>query len=456
MQLKTYLSQLSKQTQTAIRAVIKNKATLAKTIGFVGFATAATYATFKSSGVSAYMAGAAPVKQSVPAIDMSKLRYGFYLDTFANVKIGKIASNESFKDFVEGTGLTASQIDKINNNCEGIFDVRHFRTGKEYAVLTRRKGEGADFFCYSPDLFSHLIINLKTLEVKKEAIPYETKVETASGIIESNIWNTMVDNGWSYDITDRLEDALSCAVDFHHTDEGDRFKLIYENKYVNGKPVATGNLLAAYFTDNHKEYYAIWYDDGKVKGFFDQEGRPMKKTFLKSPVRFAHISSGFNMHRLHPVLRYVKPHLGTDFAAPHGTPIMAIADGTVTEATRKGGNGIYVKIRHDDRYETQYLHMSRHAKGIRPGSRVMQGETIGYVGSTGLATGPHVCFRFWKDGTQRDFRKADLPAPQVMDKSSLPNYMKHRDEVIAKINQIPYRTAEEIQNAKPNAVVVKP
>jgi murein DD-endopeptidase MepM/ murein hydrolase activator NlpD len=455
VKLKSYLFDITQRVKQSASIAFSTRKNTAKTLGFAGFALAASIATYHTDKIASMML-AAPNTSTAPEIDYSKLRWGFLLDTFQKVTIKKIENGDAFEDFVEGTGLSAAQIHQINQNCEGIFNVRHFRTGKEYAILTKQDGKGADFFCYSPDLFSNLIINLKTFEVKKADIPYETKVEMASGIIESNIWNTMVDNGWSYDITDRLEDALNCAVDFHHTDEGDKFKFIYENKYVNGKPVATGNLLAAYYTDNDKEYYAIWYDDGKVKGFFDQEGRPMKKTFLKSPVRFAHISSGFNMRRLHPVLRYVKPHLGTDFAAPTGTPIMAVADGTVTEATRKGGNGIYVKIRHDNRYETQYLHMCRHAKGMRPGVRVMQGQTIGYVGSTGLATGPHVCFRFWKDGTQRDFRKADLPAPQVMDKNSLPDYLKFKDEVIAKIAQIPYRTAEEIQAGKTETVAVKP
>lgn len=455
MQIKKYIFQLSQRAAESIANALENKTILAKNIGFAGFALGAAYFATNSSNIGSYFGGM-PEPQSVAKIDESKLRYGFLLDTFAQAKTAKIASSESLKDFIEAADLSAAQIDKINKNCEGLFDVRHFRTGKEYMLLTRQGSNTPDYFCYAPDLFSHLIVNLKTLEVKKLDVKYETKVETASGIIESNIWNTMVDNGWSFDITDRMEDALSCSVDFHHTDEGDKFKFIYENKYVNGKPVASGNLLAAYFTDNDKEHYAIWYDNGKVKGFFDAEGRPMKKTFLKSPVRYAHISSGFNLRRFHPVLRYVKPHLGTDFAAPTGTPIMAIADGVITEATRKGGNGIYVKIRHDGKYETQYLHMCRHAKGIHPGVHVMQGQTIGYVGSTGLATGPHVCFRFWKNGEQHNFQKADLPAPQPMDKGELPAYFAFRDGVIAQIAKIPYRTAEEIAATKENVAATKP
>ena len=451
MQFNKSIIQLFNRLREKSAFIFSLKLAYVRVVGLVAFVFASGYASLHSTR----MYGAVG-NESQQQANYSSLRYGFDLDTFYQVKTDKIAANESFKDFVEGTGLSATQIDKINRNCNGIFDVRHFRTGKDFMILTREKGKGADYFCYAPDLFSHLIINLKTLEVQKKEVKFETRIESASGIIESNIWNTMVDNGWSFDITDRLEDALSCAVDFYHTDQGDKFKFIYENRYVNGKAVSTGNLLAAYFTDNEKEYYAIWYDDGKVKGFFDAEGRPMKKYFLKSPVRFSHISSGFNLRRLHPVLRYVKPHLGTDFAAPTGTPIMAVADGIVEEAARKGGNGIYVKIRHDHKYETQYLHMCRHASGIRRGVHVSQGQVIGYVGSTGLATGPHVCFRFWKNGVQCNFQKADLPAAKVMDPTSLPNYKKYRDEVIANLAKIPYRSAEEIQAAKTATMAYKP
>lgn len=455
MNFKNIFNHLSERVSQGVKALSASKKVIFKTAVAAAFVAISTYFVVENGGAASFNSGMPTTLSALPIVTPN-MRYGFNIDTFANTKVAKIASNESFADFVKGSGLTASQIDKINHNCEGLFDVRHFRTGREYMLLTRNNNTAPDFFCYSPDLFSHLVINLKTLEVNRVQLPVETRIEEASGVIESNIWNTMVDNGWNYDIIDRLEDALSCSVDFHHTDEGDKFKFIFENRYVNGKSVATGNLLAAYFTDGNKEYHAIWYDDGKIKGFFDAEGRPMKKTFLKSPVRFAHISSGFNMRRLHPVLRYVKPHLGTDFAAPTGTPIMAVADGTVSEATRRGGNGIYVKIRHDDKYETQYLHMCRHAKGIHPGTRVTQGQTIGYVGSTGLATGPHVCFRFWKNGTQCNFQKADLPAPQQMDKNSLPNYMNFKEGVIAKIKNIPYRSADELAAAKGSNNDAKP
>ena len=448
------LKSLVQVVKTKTKTFFANKINVAKAGGVSAlFAVSAYYSTNPQTAASMIGISKVPQLSELP-LKTPNMRYGFNIDTF-QVKQEKIGSNESLGNFLEEEGLGAVKIDKINKNCEGVFNVRTFRTGKEYTILKSNKPDGASYFCYSPDAYSHLVINLKTLEAQKVQLPVETRIEMSSGIVESNLWNTMEDNGWSLDIIDKLEDALKCSVDFHHINTGDKFKLIYEQHYVNGKAAGTGKLLAGYFFNGEKEYNAILYEDGaKIKGFFDEEGRPLKKTFLKSPIKFAHISSGFNLKRFHPVLRYVKPHLGTDFAASEGTPIMAVADGVVEEATRRGGNGNFVKLRHDGTYETQYLHMCRHAAGMRPGVRVMQGQVIGYVGHTGLATGPHVCFRFWKNGEQINFLKANLPFPQPMDKTALPTYLKFKDGVLAQLASIPYRSAEEVAaiNNKKSAV----
>ncbi len=444
MEIKSFLKEKLAQSKT----YLSQPANAAKTLGLTIFASASLYYS-NNPMTSASMLGLkkAPQLSEIP-LKAPNLRYGFNLDTF-QVKEAKIGSSESLKDFLEGTGLKATQIDRIDQNCKGIFDTRTFRTGKEYLVLRNQNDNSPSYFCYSPDAFSHLVVDLKTQAVNRVQLPVETRIEMSSGIVESNLWNTMEDNGWSLDIIDKLEDALKCSVDFHHINEGDKFKLIYEQNYVNGKKVSTGKLLAGYFADSDREYHAIWYENGEnLKGFFDAEGRPLKKTFLKSPLKFSHVTSRFGM-RFHPILRHMKAHLGTDFAAPTGTPIMAIADGTVEEATRRGGNGLFVKLRHDGTYETQYLHMSRIGNGMRPGVRVMQGQTIGYVGSTGLATGPHVCFRFWKNGQQVNFLKANLPAPQLMDKNSLPEYLKFKDAIVSQMASIPYQSPKTIAAANP-------
>ncbi len=174
----------------------------------------------------------------------------------------------------------------------------------------------------------------------------------------------------------------------------------------------------------------IYFDNGQHKGYYDQEGRPMKSAFLKAPLKYSRISSYYNLNRLHPILKYRRPHYGTDYAAPHGTPIMAVGDGTVSQASYTSGNGNFVKIRHAGAYETQYLHMRGFAKGIRSGARVQQGQIIGYVGSTGLATGPHVCFRFWKNGQQVNHLRLNLPNPEPLPKAAMPEFIKVRDTLL--------------------------
>jgi murein DD-endopeptidase MepM/ murein hydrolase activator NlpD len=244
-------------------------------------------------------------------------------------------------------------------------------------------------------------------------------------------------------------DVLAHYVDFYHQKQGDKFKIVYEKHLVEGKEVGTGKILAALYEREGKQFYAFNYEtQGESCKYFDIEGRPAKKAFLKSPVKFSRISSRYSLNRLHPILGYSRPHFGTDYAAAHGTPILAIADGTILEATRRGGNGNFVKMRHDGTYESQYLHMSHFAKGIKPGVRVTQGQTIGFVGSTGLATGPHCCFRFWKNGKQVDHTRLDLPTALPMKGAALEAFNVERDRFLQMLNQVNYRTQEEIYKEK--------
>jgi murein DD-endopeptidase MepM/ murein hydrolase activator NlpD len=215
-----------------------------------------------------------------------------------------------------------------------------------------------------------------------------------------------------------LSEIYAWTIDFYRIQKGDAFKVFFEEHFVEGNSIGIGRILSSSFSQGGKTVKAYYFENGEEKGYYDAEGNSLKKAFLKAPVKFSRISSGYSTKRLHPVLKTVRPHYGTDYAAPHGTPIMAVGDGTVTEARYTGGNGNYVKIRHNKSIETQYLHMSRFADGVRPGKRVSQGDIIGYVGSTGLATGPHVCFRFWKNGKQVDHRKEEMqgagPLPDAL------------------------------------------
>jgi murein DD-endopeptidase MepM/ murein hydrolase activator NlpD len=232
-----------------------------------------------------------------------------------------------------------------------------------------------------------------------------------------------------------MEDALQWSVDFHHLQKGDKFKLVYEQNMIEGQDVGVEQVYAAYYKNLDNEHFAVYYEhpDVNKKGYYDLEGRPMNKGFLKAPVKYSRISSGYNPNRFHPILKRRKPHYGTDYAAPYGTPIYAVGNGVVTKASRTRGNGNFVKIKHNDTYQTQYLHMQKFAKGITPGAQVKQGQVIGYVGSTGLATGPHVCFRFWKNGKQVNHLKLNFPPPKSLPVEDLPGFYEIRDDYLAQL-----------------------
>ncbi len=374
-------------------------------------------------------------------IETPTLRYGFVLDTF-DVAEGTIQANQTLADLLLPFNISYPTIDQLVKKSEEIFDVRHIRTGKEYAILA--KDSVAQYMIYEPNVFKYVVFDLtdstKTYVVNH---PVETKIREASGVIVSSLWQTMVDNGLSYGVTSKMEDIFAWSVDFHHVQKNDRFKLIFEEQYIDGEAVGVGAIKAAHYQDARNSYYAFYYENDKYQGFYDEKGRPMKKAFLKAPVKYSRISSAYNPRRFHPILKRVRPHLGTDYAAPYGTPIYAVGNGVVTKAGYTRGNGNYVKIKHDDVYQTQYLHMQKFARGITPGVQVKQGEVIGYVGSTGLATGPHVCFRFWKNGRQVDHRRQNLPPPEPMDEAELPKFFKVKDALKSQIDAIKWAEIQE-------------
>ncbi len=386
--------------------------------------------------------GSFPIKQPT-------LRYGFAIDTF-EVFDGQIKSGQVLADLLRPHQLDYVSIDRIARNAKGIFDVTNIRAGHPYTVFSQ-EGKGVHFI-YEPSVYEYVIFHLDG-DQKVERIKRETSrsVNAAAGVIESSLWQAMTNTGFSYELTDKMEDALQWSVDFHHLQKGDAFKLVYEEDFVEGKAAGIGRVLAASYKSGKKEYHAIYFDNGQHKGYYDEEGRPMKSAFLKAPLKYSRISSYYNLNRLHPILKYRRPHYGTDYAAPQGTPIMAVGDGTVSQASYTSGNGNFVKIKHAGSYETQYLHMRGFAKGIRPGTRVQQGQIIGYVGSTGLATGPHVCFRFWKNGQQVNHLKLNLPNPEPLPKSAMPEFIKVRDAMMAKMTEAkPASKSESGEETKGN------
>ena len=342
--------------------------------------------------------------------NLSKSLYGINIDSMY-VETKKIKWGQSFSDILYKSGIDNKIIFDAINKSKNIFNLKTLKRGNEYKLLTYLDKKTPSYFIYEPDLFSGVVYSLEdSIFVDKRIKPIHLKERVVYGNIESSLYETIEKNKFPLDLVYLLVDVFAWQVDFYKINKGDKFKVVYLEEIVDNKVIGIKEIKAAYFYHDNKDYYAFKYDQGKGIDYFDEKGNNLRKTFLRSPLNFSRISSRYSKKRFHPVLKRYKSHLGTDYAAPRGTPIRSVADGVVTEARRNRGNGIYVKIKHNNKYSTQYLHMSKFAKKIKKGVRVTQGQTIGYVGSTGLASGPHVCFRFWKNGIQVDpYKQNDLP-----------------------------------------------
>jgi murein DD-endopeptidase MepM/ murein hydrolase activator NlpD len=385
--------------------------------------------------------------EEIIPFDLPIIKYGFVLNDY-RVEKDIFKKNEFLSDVLTRQNVPYTQIEQVVAKSKDIFDVRKMRVGKEYMILgPKDESKPAQYIIYEPSPFSYIVYDLQgeteVTEVKRQV---DTLQYESSGVVYSSLWDAMIDNDLDYELIVKMEAALAYNVDFHHIKTKDKFKLIYERLSIKGEPVGIGQLKAAYFQQNGKDNYAYYFKDNEYEGYFDENGRPMKKAFLKSPLKYSRISSPYNLRRFHPVLKRVKAHLGTDYAAPHGTPIFAVANGTVTRTGYGSGNGNFVKIKHDRVYETQYLHMSKIA--ARTGAKVKQGDVIGYVGSTGLATGPHVCFRFWKNGVQVDPRNENLPSPDPMTGEHLKVFKSEIVGLRKQLDAIVYKTEAELASNK--------
>ncbi|HWB63268.1 MAG TPA: peptidoglycan DD-metalloendopeptidase family protein [Chitinophagales bacterium] len=355
------------------------------------------------------------------------IKYGFNLNDYKVIS-GTVNPNEFFANILGQYKVPYQTIDLLARESKDVFNLNKIQAGNNYTVLCSKNDSNttAEKFIYEENDIDYVVFNLTdSLYVYEGHKDVEHKQCTASGVVNSSLWETFEDNNINPVLAIGLSEIFAWAVDFYKIQPGDKFKIVYDADYVHGKEVNVSRIKACIFNSGGKDYYAFYYDKGKGQGgdYYDENGNSMKKQFLKAPVKFSRISSHYSLHRFHPVTKEWKAHLGTDYAAPEGTPIMATADGVIEAACFKQYNGNYVKIRHNGEYETQYLHMCRIAKGMRPGLRVKQGEVIGYVGMTGLATGPHVCYRFWRDGQQVDPYRQNLMFSDPMAAKLKPTYM---------------------------------
>jgi murein DD-endopeptidase MepM/ murein hydrolase activator NlpD len=371
----------------------------------------------------------ANTRQEESLIEKPIKKYGYDID-FYKIEERTIEKNQFLSEILTDAGVNYSDIHNLAENSKEVFDVRNLRAGKKYAIV-RDSCLSPEALIYVPSVYKYVKYNLKNrLNAEIVEKPIATCIESGSGTLNSSLWNTMIDNNMPPALISKMEDALAWSIDFYHTQVDDEYRLIYEREYIDGEAVGVGKLLGAYYKNYANEYYAVYYDHEHYSGYYDLEGRPTKKAFLKAPVKFSRISSKFSLSRFHPVLKRRKAHFGTDYAAAYGTPIFSVANGVVTRVSYTKANGRFVKIKHDKTYQTQYLHMSRFAEGIKVGMHVKQGQTIGYIGSSGLATGPHVCFRFWKNGKQVNHLKENFPPAEPMPEDELDAFFTYRDKMI--------------------------
>lgn len=366
------------------------------------------------------------------------LKYGIPVDSFI-IQDGTVEPNQHLSHILNGYGVSMAIIDQIARQAKDIFDVRKIRRGSNFSIFqTTDSLNETRYFVYENSAIDYYVFELfDSLRVYKGEKEVESHIKTAYGEIESSLWNAVAGNGLDPMLSIRLSDIFAWTIDFFAIQKGDRFRVIYEEQFVDSIPIGIGEIYAVQFDHYGSENYAFRFYQDERYDYFDNEGNSLRRAFLKAPLEYARVSSGFSHARMHPVLRIRRPHHGVDYAAPTGTPVMSIGDGTVIKrAYQANGGGNYLRIKHNSVYTTVYMHLSGFAKGIVQGARVNQGQVIGYVGSTGLSTGPHLDFRVFKNGSPVDPLKIEAPPVEPVNKNRMEEYVAMKDSLMMELQKI--------------------
>lgn len=364
----------------------------------------------------------------------SVTKYGVVSENHITVK-SVVERGDVFGELLRKAGVDGNTASEVIKSSKGVFDILRINAGNSYELIydkdsvsnggdCRPAGGAASYMVYEKDSRSHVLFSLKdsiyTQIIEKEILRERKYAEVK---INTSLWNDVTNAGASPLLALKLSDIYAWTIDFFGLQKGDSFKVIYDELSYNGEFIDVGNIFYCEFTHCGKVYKSVMYKDGEKSNlYWNEEGGSLRKAFLKAPLSFTRVSSRFTYNRLHPVYKVVRPHTGVDYAAPAGTPVMAIGDGVVISKGWSGGGGNTVKIKHNSVYTTAYLHLSRYAKGLKRGQRVSQGEVIGYVGSTGASTGPHLDFRVWKNGTPVDPLKLESPSAEPVTKGNMDNF----------------------------------
>ena len=354
---------------------------------------------------------------------------GFEAEMYSS-REARVRKGEFFSGILMKLGLSASEAYLLSDACDSVFDARTLRVGNMYQAYYGTDAEDSTcterlkYLVYWQDRVNGYVFDCSSpYSAWTVSRPVVTSTRYADVTITSSLWNDMLDAGVSPLLILQLSDIYAWTVDFFALQKDDSFKVLYDEKQCDGKVIAVDTVRYAVFTHQDQEFPAIMFDQkdgGNI--YWNDRGESMRKQFLKAPLQYSRISSGFSYARRHPITRKVQPHTGVDYAAPAGTPVQAIGDGKVTSARNEGAGGNTVRIRHNSVYSTAYLHLSRFAPGIRAGAMVHQGDVIGYVGSTGRSTGPHLDFRVWKNGSPINPLKMESPPAEPVREENMPAF----------------------------------
>ena len=373
-----------------------------------------------------------PVVTSAIKAGNQQFMYGIPSDSFDLIS-GHIKPNGFLSDILLKHGVTMTEIDQALRNSKTVFDVRTIRSGNNYILFCDRDSIArARYLVYEHDPTTCYVFSFNdSLNITPFRKEIRSEVRYASGTIETSLWDAMIEGGLHPSLVIELSDIYAWTVDFFGLQKGDSFKVIFEEFYIDDKLLGTGKIYGAQFNRTGSSITAIpFIQDGK-ESYFDSEGKSLRKAFLKAPLQFSRISSRFSSSRMHPILRIRRPHFGVDYAAPVGTPVHSIGDGRIISTTIDKGSGRMVKIQHNSVYATAYMHLSSFGSGISPGVFIKQGDIIGYVGTSGLSTGPHLDFRFYQNGSPIDPMKVDAPPVEPVSEANMIKFEKNKTVILS-------------------------
>lgn len=364
-------------------------------------------------------------------------KYGIPLDDY-EVDFGVVKRNQNLSAILDRHGVSGKQVHELVQASKGIFDLRDIRVGQAYGVFASKDSvPTVNYFVYEKDPRSYVVFDLSENNVTIGNNPVEWRKKTVKGNVTSSLWTAMSACGADPILAVELAKIFGWSIDFFGLQKEDEFRVVYQQEHVDGQGLSNFNIIGAVLRHADSSYYAIPFLDDKEMLFYNEHGKSLEGAFLKAPLDFFRISSRFTKSRYHPVLRISRPHYGVDYAAPVGTPVYAIGSGTViAKGYQANGGGNFLKIKHNGTYVTSYMHLSRFEKGIAVGKAVKQKETVGYVGSTGLSTGPHLDFRVFENGKPTDPLKIKSQPKKPVSSENMARFSVVRDSVMSQLQSL--------------------